>query len=224
MKKLYIIGAAGFGKEVAWIVEEINKKKKEWEIIGFIDDNNDLIGTNQNGYNVLGNVEYLCDISDDIWVVCTIGDTTNKKKIIERISNIVNIHFATIIAPTAIVPPTVDIGEGTVIASASVLSVNVMVGAHVSINMGCTIGHDTRVEDYVTIRPGADIAGNVVIGKCADIGIGAKIIQNIKVCEGSLIGGGAMVIKDILKFQTVVGVPARPIKEIGNKVRVKNLC
>ena len=43
MKDLYIIGAGGFGREVAWLVERINADNKArnnpepWSIKGFID-------------------------------------------------------------------------------------------------------------------------------------------------------------------------------------------
>ena len=40
MEKIYIIGASGFGKEVAWLIEELDK----WDIVGFIDDNEFLQG------------------------------------------------------------------------------------------------------------------------------------------------------------------------------------
>lgn len=38
MKKLIIIGASGFGREVAWLVERINKVKETWNLMGFLDD------------------------------------------------------------------------------------------------------------------------------------------------------------------------------------------
>lgn len=38
MKDLIIIGAGGFGREVAWLVEEINNKQPKWNIVGFVDD------------------------------------------------------------------------------------------------------------------------------------------------------------------------------------------
>lgn len=191
MKKLYIIGAAGFGREVAWIVEQINQHHQEWEIIGFLDDNEELQGTVQNGYKILGKCDFLNEISEEVWVVCTIGATQVRKKIINSITENSHIHFATIIAPNAIIPNTVSIGAGTIIANGTISSVNVSIGSHVIINMNCTIGHDTVISDYVTLRPSADIAGNVLIEECADIGIGAKIIQNKVIKNAAIIGGGS---------------------------------
>ena len=58
MKKLYIIGAGGFGKEVAWLVERINEKSKIWNLAGFIDDNEKIHGDKEAGYTVLGGCDY----------------------------------------------------------------------------------------------------------------------------------------------------------------------
>ena len=33
MKDIVIIGAGGFGREVAWLIEDINKVNLEWNII-----------------------------------------------------------------------------------------------------------------------------------------------------------------------------------------------
>lgn len=54
MKNLYIIGAGGFGREVAWCVERINDVSPTWDLKGFIDDNEELWGKQEDGYSVLG--------------------------------------------------------------------------------------------------------------------------------------------------------------------------
>lgn len=45
MKPLYIIGAGGFGREVAWLVERINTLSPTCNFKGFIDDNQALWNT-----------------------------------------------------------------------------------------------------------------------------------------------------------------------------------
>ena len=37
-KKIVIVGAGGFGREVLWLIERINEKKLCWKVAGFIDD------------------------------------------------------------------------------------------------------------------------------------------------------------------------------------------
>ena len=44
MKDIVIIGAGGFGREVAWLIESINEVANEWNIVGFVDDNKSIHG------------------------------------------------------------------------------------------------------------------------------------------------------------------------------------
>ena len=58
-KDIVIIGTGGFAKEVLFLLEENNKIKNEWNILGFI-DNGVAVGINViNGYAVIG---------DDTWL------------------------------------------------------------------------------------------------------------------------------------------------------------
>ncbi len=43
MKRLLIVGAGGYGKEVLFWAKHIQKENNLWEEIGFIDDNPDAI-------------------------------------------------------------------------------------------------------------------------------------------------------------------------------------
>lgn len=61
MKKLVIIGASGFGKEVAWLVERINDFNQEWDLVGFVDDDKSTHGKLVNGYEVLGDINWLLE-------------------------------------------------------------------------------------------------------------------------------------------------------------------
>lgn len=44
MKDIIIIGAGGIGREVTFIIEEINKQIPTLNILGFIDDNKEIHG------------------------------------------------------------------------------------------------------------------------------------------------------------------------------------
>ena len=50
MKKLFIVGSGGFGREVLWLAKRINEARKTWDIQGFIDDNEILHGSMQDDY------------------------------------------------------------------------------------------------------------------------------------------------------------------------------
>ena len=50
-KPLVIIGAGGLGREVAWLVADINKSNPEWDFVGFVDDG--VQGNTVEGYPIL---------------------------------------------------------------------------------------------------------------------------------------------------------------------------
>ena len=52
MKELIIFGASGFGREVAWAAERMNKITPTWNLLGFMDDAEIIQGTE---YTFLGN-------------------------------------------------------------------------------------------------------------------------------------------------------------------------
>lgn len=87
MKDLYIIGAGGFGREVAWLVERINEVNPTWNIKGFIDDNESLWGSIEGDHPVLGGCEYLNSLSN-VYAVCAVGSAKIRKIIIDKLKKV----------------------------------------------------------------------------------------------------------------------------------------
>ena len=210
MKDLYIIGAGGFGREVAWLVERINEVNPIWNLKGFIDDKESLWGSVEGEYLVLGGCEYLNSLNN-VYAVCAVGSAKVRKIIIDKLKNS-NVKFATLVDPSALVSYRVEIGEGSIICAGTVITVDIKIGNHVIINLDCTIGHDDVIEDFVTIYPSVNVSGNVLIGECSELGTGMQIIQGKKVTPNTIIGAGAVVVKDCAESGTYVGSPAKRIK------------
>jgi len=209
MKKIVIIGAGGFGREVAWLIERINKIEPTWELIGFVDDRADLLGTIVGGYSVLGNCDWLNDQKDELYAVCAIGSSKARKEVIHKLKGVL---FATLVDPKADMSHRIKMGEGCIICSNTIMTVDITVGSHVLINIDCTISHDVILEDFVSISPSVNISGQVVLEECVEMGVGSQIIQGLKIGKGTIVGAGAVVIKDLPRECTAVGVPAKPIK------------
>lgn len=208
MKDIVIVGAGGFGREVAWLIEEINIHNSQWNLVGFIDDNA-VENTNINDYKVIGNLEWLTQQS--YYVVLAVGDPKIKKEICKKLKGSKN-RFATLIHPSVIHSPTTSIGEGSIICAGNIITVNAKLGNHVIVNLDSTIGHDGCIKDYVTILPSVNISGNVVLNECVSVGTGTQIIQGINVGENTIIGAGSTVVKNLPENVTAVGSPAKPIK------------
>lgn len=210
LRDLYIIGAGGFGREVAWLVERINEVNPTWNLKGFIDDNESLWGNVEGDYPVLGGCEYLKSLGD-VYAVCAVGSAKVRKIIIGRIKES-NVKFATLIDPSVLVSKRVEIGEGSIICAGTIITVDIRIGNHVIINLDCTIGHDVDIEDFVTIYPSVNVSGNVLIGQCTELGTGTQIIQGKTITANSIVGAGAVVVKNIEEPGTYVGSPAKKIK------------
>ena len=218
MKSIVIIGAGGFGREVLWLIERINKKSvddlgiKEWNILGFVDDNAELKGKIINDHPVIGTCDDLIKMSEkeDIFAVAAIGSAKVKKNVIQKIEG--HVQFATVIDPSVIISDRVNIGEGCIVCAGSLITIDIKIGNHVIVNLDCTIGHDVVIEDYVTIYPSVNVSGNVVIGTESEVGTGTQIIQGKSIGRHSIMGAGAVVISNIPKSCTAVGVPAEPVK------------
>lgn len=209
MKKLFIVGAGGFGRETAWLAERINEISPIWEIKGFLDDNEVLHGTVQDGYLVLGGCNYLKNVKEEIYVVVAIGSAGVKKAVVDKLTEYAHIHFATLIDPSVICSERVKIGEGSIICAGTILTTDIRIGKHVIINLDCTVGHDAVIGDYTTIYPSVNISGNVTVGEEAELGTGAQIIQGKCIGDRTILGAGAVVVKDTEKAGVYIGVPAR---------------
>lgn len=208
MKDIVIIGAGGFGREVAWLIEDINKRKSEWNIKGFVDDNESIQGHEINGYKVIGNTNWLKE--QKLYVVSAIGDPIIKKLIIEKLYGSKN-KYPVLIHPSVIYSNSVSFGEGSIICSGNIITVNINIGKHVILNLGSTIGHDSKIGDYSTVLPSSNISGCVKIGECVSVGTKAAIIQGVSIINNTVIGAGTVVIKDIKESGTYIGVPAKKL-------------
>lgn len=213
-KKLVIIGAGGFGREVCWLVKRINQTKQFWQVEGFIDDTIER-GELINRVPVLGNLEDLQQCSEKMGVVCAVGSAAIRKKIIVNLKKNQTLYFPNLIDPSVCFSEDIKMGEGNIICAGTILTTNITLGNFNILNLNCTIGHDVIIEDFVTVYPGVNISGKVVIGNESELGTGAKIIQGKKIINKVVVGAGAVITKDITEQGTYVGVPAKK-REIYN--------
>jgi len=210
-KKIAIVGAGGFGREVKNLIDHINEKSEEYQFIGYYDDSLEN-GTFVNNYPVIGNVLDLNKFEGELFVVIAVADPSSKKLIVDSIKN-KNINYPILIHPSVtIAADFVKIGKGTIICAGNYITVNVNIGEFVILNLCCTVGHDTNIDSYSSFMPSVNISGEVIINEGVYVGTGAKIINQIEIGEYTIVGAGAVVSKSLPKKCTAVGIPAKPIK------------
>ena len=143
--------------------------------------------------------------------VIAIGCNATRKKI----AGLVNLHWLTVVHPTAWVAPGAQLGEGTVVFAGAIIQPGCVIGRQVIINTGAAIDHDCVIGDFAHIAPGVHLAGNVRIGEGAFLGIGCTAIPARKIGAWTTIGAGAVVVRDLVDDVVAYGVPARAKRPSG---------
>lgn len=211
MKKIAIIGAGGFGKEVKVLIDDINRVQKSFQIIGFFDDGLKK-GSFVNGLPVLGDIESINKIDYNLQLVLGIGVPEVKRKVIDNIKNDY-VDYPILIHPSVIISKDdLSLGRGTVICAGNILTCNIVIKEFVTLNLSCTVGHDTIIDDFSSFMPSVNISGEVHIGESVYVGTGAKIINQLNIGKRTIVGAGAVVSKTLPESCTAVGIPAKPIK------------
>lgn len=211
LQPLVIVGASGFGREVACLVEDINASQPKWNLLGLVDDN--LKDSTIEGFNILGALKDIYTIEPRPTIVVAIADPPTRKRLVE-VLRYDGFEFATLIHPTVSIGKKVTIGEGTIICRNTLFTTNVDVGEHCIINVNCSFGHDTKVEDYVSIMSHTAIAGDVLVGSGCYFGLHCTVINKISLGEWSKYGAGTVVVRDMPPKIVAVGSPAKIIRSI----------
>lgn len=214
IKDLIILGAGGTGREVAEAIEDINSLGRKWNLLGFLDDDPQKHGREYNGYPVLGSISTAADYHGCqlVLVLANHRDLKLTKRVLDRLSVDRN-RFATIVHPTVRLSKYAELGPGTIVLQNSVITTNTRIGRHVLLLFGSHIGHDCTVDDYVVLAPNAVLAGEVYVHEGCYIGAHATILQKTTVGPWSCVGMGAAVFSDVRPNSTVVGNPARLLRD-----------
>lgn len=210
MKKLIIVGAGGFGREVLAYCRDYQLHQKEWEIIGFIDDNRDALDNYNYDLSIIDTIKDYMPKPDDIFVM-GIGLPTAHKLMIGEILLTKGAHFITLIHPAAKVDERASIGIGCVIAPWAGISCETKLGNFVTMNAYASVGHDSTLEDGCTVSSYGSIAGKVKLGRGVAVGLHGCVLPGCEIGDFATVGSGSVVVKNVKPQKTVMGVPAKII-------------
>jgi sugar O-acyltransferase (sialic acid O-acetyltransferase NeuD family) len=214
---LVLVGAGGFGRESAELVRALNAAGPEprWQLLGFLDDDEELWGRSVSGTRVLGGIDALADLPTARVVLCT-GQPANfrsKQRIAERLG-LEPERYATLVHPSAVLPESCRVGHGTVVLAGCVATTDVEIGAHVGAMPQAVFTHDDRLEDFVTVGAGVRVAGMVHVGEGAYLGSGCVIRESLTIGPWALVGMGAVVTRDVPGGEVWAGSPARFLRQV----------
>jgi len=212
-----IIGAAGFAKEVEWLIYELQtlQPANKFKVDYFV--GKEEVGTFIQGIEVISD-QYLHQLlrkGENHQLYIAVGSPVLRKKLHDNFREYSNVTFPSLIDARSTLDKRKDavkMGSGAVICAGNILTTNIILGDFVHINLNCTVGHDSVIGDYCTLSPHVSISGNVKLGNEVFLGTGAIILEHVQICEKAIVGAGAVVAKNIVEPGTYVGVPAKRIK------------
>jgi len=105
----------------------------------------------------------------------------------------------------------VDIGANTCIDRGSLEDTEI--GDGTKIDNLVHVGHNAKIGKHCLLTALSLIGGSAQIGDYSTIWSAAVIKDHVKIGHHATIGAGAVVINDVEPFSTVVGVPAKDIRQ-----------
>ena len=220
-KKLIIVGAGDFGREVFnWAIDV--RKKNGWEIIGFLDSNLHAQKGFSNLPPIIGNpMEY--QPHENELFICAIARPKLRIEICRRLKEAGAI-FTKLVHDTAIIGQNTVIEEGCIICPRVTITTDVHIGKNVILNVGATVGHDAVIGEGSTINSHVDVTGFATLGKGVFLGSHAVILPNAQVGDFATVCAGSVVLRRVQPGVTVMGVPAVEaggFKTFQNNYRLK---
>lgn len=201
MKNLIIIGAGGFGLEVAAYAHDIGL----YDIKGFLDDTKPA-GTLHGGLPVLGPTDNAID-AEALYVIA-VGAPNNRAKLAGEFTSR-GAKFATLLHPASYVADTSTIDEGTILAPFSFAGPECKIGKHCLLNIYASVAHESQIGDYCALAPYAGTHASSVLGETVFMGAHATVTNGIRIGSGATIAAGSVVYNDLPDCAHAMGNPAR---------------
>ena len=196
-KPVIIIGAGGHARVLLDTLLDTNVK-----VLGFLDNDTSLHGTEIFGIPVLGMDEEVARYNpEDVELVNGIGSVgvvILRRKIFDKFKAI-GYHFQRIIHPSSIISTRAALGEGVQVMAGAVINIGARIGDDSIINTKASVDHDCNIGRHVHIAPGCTLCGGVSVGDETMIGTGSCVIQGISVGARCLVRAGSNVWESVYR-------------------------
>jgi len=213
-RSVVIYGASRQGAIVSEIILQANSA----DVVGFLDDDKEKIGSSICGIPVLGGFDWVTkNPREGLEAFVAIGNNDARILLSRRLRE-AGCYLTNVVHPSAIIMPSVVLGSGVLICAGAILISGTQLEDDTVINTGVAVDHDSLICTGAYLSPGVRTAGCVTVGNGAFVGLGALLGPNVKVGNGAVVGAGSVVLRDIEPDAMVAGTPARLIRKLeGNR-------
>ena len=212
MLDIVIVGAGGFGREVACLLDSF-LPHDPFRIKGFLGKDRGTATDCDLPAALLGDpMEYRPAESDRL--VLAIGHMPARAQIMPRLQSKGG-QFLTLIHPTAYVAPTARMGQGVLIYPFAAVSNNATLADGVKLNYYASVGHDTRLGKYCLLAPYATMNGFATLAEAVYLSTHSTVAPGVQVGQRSKVSANSAAMKDVPAEHLVFGVPGRVVRKLA---------
>ncbi|EAY31419.1 acetyltransferase [Microscilla marina] len=184
-------------------------------VYGFLDEEEELHGTEINYVSVLGNPDddgFLKLIGKKCAAFVASDDNDYRESIVEMLNDRRKVMPSNAVHAQSMIAATAEIGHGNFVHMGAVVNSQAVLGNHCLIQPNAVVNYKAQLGDFVQVGAGSNIGASVQIGERAFIGSGVTVVSGVKIGKNARIGAGSVVIKDVAEGETVFGNPAQVVK------------
>ncbi len=205
-RRLFIVGAGGFGREVLQWAHDAWPDAVD-RIAGLLSDDLNRLDGFSTPVTIIGTVRDHEPQSGDFHLLA-VGVSYVRRSIAESLAARGG-RFATLVHPSAVVARSAHVGEGSIVCPGAVVSDASRLGACVLVNYHASLGHDASAGDYAVLSPYATLGGNASIADDVFLGLHASVGPGRRVGARSKVSANSCVLSDTPADSIVFGVPGR---------------
>lgn len=210
-KPIIIFGAGGHTKV---LIDTLQCQSAN--ILGVTDPDPEMHGKDVMGIPIIGDDNSILQYGvNDILLVNGLGivNHSNRRMQIYDTFKERGYRFTRVIHPSAVISAGAYLAEGVNVMAGAIIQTLATIGVNTIINTMSSIDHECIIGNHCHVAPGVTISGGVKIADNVLIGAGATIIQGVKLGIHCVVAAGAVVIRDVPDGATVMGVPAKVVKQ-----------
>jgi sugar O-acyltransferase (sialic acid O-acetyltransferase NeuD family) len=210
-RRLVIVGAGGFGREV------LQWARDAWpdhagRIAGFLSDDPRRLDGFSTGLTILGPIASYEKLSGD-YLLLGIGVAYSRRMVAERLIAR-GAEFVTLVHPNAVVAESARIGRGSIVCPGAIISDSARLSECVLMNYHASLGHDASAGDFAVLSPYATLGGGATVGDDVFLGLHASVGPGRSVGARSKVSANSCVLSDTPSDSIIYGVPGRIVPRV----------